>query len=112
MGIFGDVRGSGVLVCKIDKEVAEDLDKVKRVKGVNKKQVVIDAIASWLVGSLDLSDVRATGDKSGMLRAKIGDLKDKFDKEVKKRGLVQYIVLSMILKKYMEEVYGDVVDDG
>jgi len=110
MGIFGDVKGSGVLVCKVDKAVADNLEKVKKEKGVNKKQIVAEAIESWLAGELDLSDVRAKGDKDGMLRAKIGDSKDKFDKEVKKRGLVQYIVLSMILKKYMEEEYGVVME--
>lgn len=103
--IFGDGKSSGMLVCKIDKEVADELEKVKKEKGVNKKQVVMDAIASWLSGELDLSDERASSDKGGMVRVKIGGLKDDFDKEVKKRGLVQYIVLSMILKKYIEEVY-------
>lgn len=109
MWILGDVKGSGVLVCKIDKEVADNLERVKRVKGVTKKQIVVDAIASWLAGKLELDDVQAKGDKGGMLRARIGNLKDDFDKEIKRKGLVQYIVLSMILKKYMEEEYGDVV---
>lgn len=109
MSIFGSMKGSGMLVCKIDVQVAENLEKVRKAKGVAKKQVVIDAIESWLDGKLDLSLVQAKGDKSGMLRAKIGDHKDKFDEEVKKKGLVQYLILSMILKKYMEEEYGDVV---
>jgi len=108
MGMFGEEKSSGVLVCKIDKEVADDLGKVRRAKGVTKKQVVMDAITRWLAGKLVLDDVRAKGDKEGMLRAKIGDLKDRFDKEVEKRGMVQYIVLSMILKKYMKDEYGDV----
>ena len=101
-----------MLVAAIENDVSELLTMVRRRRGIKKKQLVASAVEEWVNGKLNISDVQWEDERSKQFSAAIDkNLKKKFDEKIAKINGVKNIILSLVIKKWIEANYSDLEED-